>query len=146
MPEGALEKKKEKAKREEERKKREQQWLEKHSELTPFRDKNGDLNWRTPNGLIYGQGSAHGDRRKHVLEHTKPNHSKPKHSVFKGEETEVFAMIDEAWSKRGTPSPSKGRDTYVIDMGRKIGTKGERKIKIVVERGTSEIVTAYPVR
>ena len=30
-------------------------------------------------------------------------------------------------------------------MGRKIGTKGERKIKIVVERGTSEIVTAFPV-
>ncbi|EGK09937.1 hypothetical protein HMPREF9374_2740 [Desmospora sp. 8437] len=141
-----LEKEKEKAKREEERKKKKQQWLEKHSELTAFRDRNGDLNWRSPNGLIYGQGSKHGDRRKHVLEHTKPDKSKPKHSVFIGEEKEVFAMIDEAWSNRGTPFPSKGRDTYVIDMGRKIGTKGEKKIKIVVERGTSEIVTAYPVR
>ncbi len=31
-------------------------------------------------------------------------------------------------------------------MGRTIGTLGETKIRIVVKQGTSEIITAYPVK
>nr|WP_232436558.1 RHS repeat-associated core domain-containing protein [Burkholderia ubonensis] len=32
--------------------------------------------WSTPNGLIYGQGSKHGNRVKHVLDHESPNPKK----------------------------------------------------------------------
>jgi len=56
---------------------------------------------------------------------------------------EVFRLIDEAWMRRKAPS-SHDRGRYVISMGRVVGTKGENAIAIVVQPGTSNVVTAYP--
>lgn len=35
---------------------------------------------------------------------------------------------------------------YFIPMGRAIGTSGETSIKIIVRPGTSQVITAYPVK
>jgi RHS repeat-associated protein len=103
--------------------------------------------WSTPAGLNYGQGSAHGNRVKHVLDHESPNTNKPKHSVFcvcrHGSSLDV---VDEAWKKRGSPTRSGPNDVYEVPMGRSIGTQGETTVRIVTKAGTNEVVTAYPVQ
>jgi len=38
--------------------------------------------WTSPAGLVYGHGSVHGNRVKHVLDHLVPNPSKPTHLIF----------------------------------------------------------------
>lgn len=35
---------------------------------------------------------------------------------------------------------------YVVPMGRAIGASGETSIKIIVRPGTSQLITAYPVK
>uniref|UniRef100_UPI00146AE6BD RHS repeat-associated core domain-containing protein n=1 Tax=Uliginosibacterium gangwonense TaxID=392736 RepID=UPI00146AE6BD len=100
--------------------------------------------WVTPNGLSYGQGSQHGNRVKHVLEHESPNPNKPNHSVFcpakKGSSLDV---VDEAWAKRGQPE-ANDPGAYVVPMGRAIGTAGETNVRIITRPGTNEIISAYP--
>ncbi|WP_158071208.1 hypothetical protein [Streptomyces sp. CB00455] len=55
-----------------------------------------------------------------------------------------MGVIDEGWLKRGTPDPSDPAK-YVIDMGKEVGTQGEKKLKIVVVPGTNKIITAHPM-
>ncbi len=31
-------------------------------------------------------------------------------------------------------------------MGRIVGTRGERRLRVVVRRGTTDILSAYPIR
>ncbi|WP_196481780.1 RHS repeat-associated core domain-containing protein, partial [Burkholderia stagnalis] len=101
--------------------------------------------WNTPNGLIYGQGSKHGNRVKHVLDHESPNPKKTTHSVFctckKGGSLD---LVDEAWTKRGQPLVDDP-GAYIVPMGRVIGTAGETNIKIIARPGTNEVISAYPV-
>ncbi|MEM7247176.1 MAG: RHS repeat-associated core domain-containing protein [Acidobacteriota bacterium] len=104
----------------------------------------GNGRWESPGGLIYGQGSAHGNRVKHVLAHTKPDPSKPMHSVFTADRTRVLAVVDEAWTRRGAALPNDPA-AFVVPMGRVVGTNGERAVKLIVRPGTTEIITAYPV-
>jgi hypothetical protein len=101
--------------------------------------------WTTPKGMVYGQGSAEGNRIQHVLEHTVPDPSKPAHTVFNVDRNQVLGLIDEAWATRGAPLPNDP-GAYVIPMGRVVGQGGETSIKIVVRPGTSNVITAYPVR
>lgn len=35
---------------------------------------------------------------------------------------------------------------YVVQIGRAIGTSGETSIKTIVRPGTSQVITAYPVK
>ncbi|MGG0940322.1 RHS repeat-associated core domain-containing protein [Brevibacillus centrosporus] len=105
----------------------------------------GNKTWKSSQGLIYGYDRNYGNRVKHVLEHTKPNPNKANHTVFSDNKTEVLSLVDEAWALKKTPVPGDP-GAYIVDMGRKIGTQGETKIRIVVKPGTSEIITAYPVR
>lgn len=107
--------------------------------------------WVSPAGLRYGPDPSpkYDTRIDHVMAHTKPDPSKPKHSLFvEKDRTKLLALIDEAWKKRGPPNTQgqrgKGRDVYEINMNKKIGTKGERTIRVIVEEGTSDMVTAYP--
>jgi len=101
--------------------------------------------WSTPNGLSYGQGSAHGNRVKHLLEHESPNSRKSAHSVFcvckKGGSLD---LVDEAWANRGRPLATDP-GAYVVPMGRVVGTAGETNIKIITRPGTNDVITAYPV-
>ena len=118
----------------------------------PILGKFGKLNynketrsWTSSGGLEYTQGSVHGNRVKHVLDHTKPNPNKPTHSVFNVDKTKLLELLDEAWSKKGASIPVNSRASD-IPMGRVIGTEGETAIRLVVEPGTNKVITAYPVK
>jgi len=109
----------------------------------------GPNKWISAQGLIYDQGSRDGNRLAHVLRHAKPDPTKPVHSVYNVPENQVTAVIDEAWSRRRLVRPDRqpnGNDVYDIPMNRTIGTKGERAVRIVVETGTSRIITAFPIK
>jgi filamentous hemagglutinin len=103
----------------------------------------GSNTWKSPAGLIYGQGSKQGNRVKHVLEHLVPDPSKAKHSIFNVDRTKVIGLIDEGWSKRGAHVVGDP-GAYVVDMGRVIGTAGETHLRIIVRPGTTEVISAYP--
>lgn len=109
----------------------------------------GPNRWISSQGLIYDQGSRQGNRLAHVLAHAKPDPGKPVHSVYNVPENQVTAIVDEAWSRRKLVKPdrqSNGNDVYDIPMERKVGTKGEMHVRIVVESGTTRIITAFPVK
>jgi len=109
----------------------------------------GNGEWQSTEGLIYGQGSKQGNRVKHVLEHAVPDPSKPLHSVFNVGKNDVLPLVDEAWSMKNGVTPvlqGNGNAVYNIPMGKIIGTNGEGTMRIVVEGGTSKIVTAFPVK
>ncbi|MFF5260640.1 polymorphic toxin-type HINT domain-containing protein [Actinomadura viridis] len=100
--------------------------------------------YRSPQGLVYGDGSAEGHRILHVLEHGRENLNKPLHSVFKPDKG-VLDYVDEAWSKRHsvTPIQQGNRQVYIIPMDRAVGTQGEKFIRVVVQNG-KEVITAFP--
>ena len=102
--------------------------------------------WKSKEGLIYEQGSKHGNRVEHVLAHTKPDPKKPVHSVFNVDQDKVIDLIDKAWLKRKNEvSKNSDVDVYIAAMKKVVGTQGERRIKIVVAAGTKEIITAHPI-
>lgn len=102
-------------------------------------------------GLYYGTDPSpkFNTRFDHVMAHTKPDPSKPKHSMFiEKSRVAIVALIDEAWQKRDAPNRqggAQGRDKYQVDMGRRIGTDGERELRLIMEADSNDIVTAYPV-
>ena len=82
---------------------------------------------------------------KHILRHAWPGTTKP--SVFSVSPREVPALTDQAWKKRGLllpPEPGKIYDVFVVDMGKVVGTKGESKIRVIMELNSNNIVTAHP--
>jgi hypothetical protein len=105
----------------------------------------------SPAGLRYGDDPSPRfvTRIDHIMAHTQMDAQAKKHSVFVVKEKQALLdLLDEAWKKRGTPLLQEGkrpRDAYDIAMGRVIGTKGQKNIRIITEFGTSDIVTAYPV-
>jgi len=108
----------------------------------------GNSMWKSSSGLIYDQGSKEGNRVLHVLQHTKPDITKSKHTVFNVGKDKLLSLIDEAWDMRGKVNSvvqKNGNEVFDIPMSREIGTNGETKIRIVVEKGTSNIVTSYPI-
>jgi len=105
----------------------------------------GDNAWESSAGLIYGADKKFGNRVKHVLAHGTPNPSKASHTVFNVGSDEILGLVDEAWTMKGNPL-TNDPGAYLVDMGRTIGTNGESTIKVIVKPGTSEIITAYPVK
>ncbi len=104
-----------------------------------------DGTYRSPAGLIYGEDPKFGNRIYHVLEHMKEIPNKRYHTLFNTTEDKLFGLLDEAWLKKG-PQLANDLGTYVIDMGKVIGTQGETAIRIVTKQSTSQILTAYPVK
>ncbi|MEO8499225.1 MAG: hypothetical protein ABI614_29520, partial [Planctomycetota bacterium] len=102
--------------------------------------------WKSAGGLIYGQGSVHGNRVLHVLDHLVPNALKSTHSLFNVGRTQLIGLVDDAWRLKSGPGilQPNGNRVWIVDMGRAIGTNGERFIQIVVRDGTTEIITAFP--
>lgn len=101
--------------------------------------------------MIYGQGSKHGNRLRHILKHAQVDPTKPIHSVFDMDIKSIPSAIDEAWRKRGSAirsvNPSNANTEYIVNMGRTVGQNGENSIKVVIKAGTeSDIVTAFPTR
>ncbi|MEU2505173.1 putative T7SS-secreted protein [Streptomyces sp. NPDC007863] len=104
----------------------------------------GSDRYQSPEGLIYGPGSAHDHRITHVMEHAAPDPSKTQHSVFiSSDQADILALIDEGWAKRGAPDPNDPA-RYVVPMGRDVGTAGEQNLRIVVVPGTTKVITAFP--
>ena len=94
--------------------------------------------------MIYGQ-SQDGNRVIHVLKHTIPDPSKPLHTVYNVDKSNVIGLVDEAWTKRGNGiMQGNGNVFYDIDMGRVIGTNNESVIRIITRGYTNEIITAFP--
>ena len=111
--------------------------------FTTYRTPDGDMVHVSPSGLQYGRDPKFGNRVDHVLDHTSPTPGKPKHTVFNAQGDDALALVDEAWSKKGSPL-SSDPGAYVVPMGRAIGTSGETSIRVIVKPGTNEIITAYP--
>jgi len=121
----------------------------------------GRDHWLSPAGLHYrGRDPDGRTRLDHVLRHAAddPERDGP-HGVFDDGRDGALATIDAAWRlirKRDIePEIEGGRASYTVSLGRKVGYLGgsvgaERKhpsltrVFIVVERGTSHVVTAYP--
>jgi len=102
--------------------------------------------WTSAGGLVYGQGSAHGNRVNHVLDHCLPNLTKSTHSVFSVGRTKLIGMIDEAFAKRGAGVlQSNGNRMFEIDMGRVIGSIGETRLRLIIQDCTNNLVTAFPI-
>ena len=105
----------------------------------------------SPAGIRYGKdwSGKFDSRIAHIMAHTRPDPSKPKHSMFREKSQDgIIKLLDEAWKKRGPPerqTKGRGREVFDVDMGRVVGTEGERHIRIVVEADSADIVTAYPV-
>jgi hypothetical protein len=107
----------------------------------------GAGSWKSAEGIIYKkQVQGRENSLRHILRHASPGSTKP--SVFAGNPRDVPSLIDKAWKKRGAPlppEPGKLYDVFIVDMGAKIvGTKGETKIRIIMEPNSTNIVTAYP--
>lgn len=113
---------------------------------TPLTFDKAARTWTTPEGLIYTEGSAQGNRIKHVLEHTVPNPAKPVHSVFDVGRSEVLGVVDEAWTLRQGPGilQKNGNRLWDVDMGRVVGTSGQTSVRVIVQDGTTQIITAFP--
>jgi len=103
--------------------------------------------WRSTGGLVYGQGSAQGNRVLHVLEHLTPNPSKPLHTLFNVPRNQIIGLLDEAWAARQGAGvlQANGNRVFNIPMGRVVGAGGETNIRIVVRDGTTNVITAFPV-
>jgi hypothetical protein len=101
--------------------------------------------WQSPGGLIYKADKKFGNRINHVLAHAKTDPIKDQHTIFNVPENKVLQLIDEAWAMKSNPLESDAA-VYIIDMKRIIGLQEESAIKIVVIPGTSEILTAYPIK
>jgi hypothetical protein len=117
--------------------------------------------WQSPAGLIYTGRDPQGKTRiEHILRHSIDQPSRVgSHGVFNGGEAKIFPLIDEAYliakKKNTRPKTEGGSITYTIPMGRKIGYLGGRtgasrknppltRVFIVMKRGTTNIITAYP--
>ena len=113
---------------------------------TPLTFDRAARSWTTPEGLIYEQGSIHGNRVKHLLDHTVSNPSKSTHSIFDAGRSDVMGLVDEAWATRVGPGKLQpnGNRVWTVDMGRQVGTAGQTGIHIVVRDGTTKLITAFP--
>jgi hypothetical protein len=106
-------------------------------------------------GLIYDVGGKEGNRYDHIVQHLYENADKKVHSVFSVSKVPTSAYIvdflDKAWANpkkylEVKPDQPVGRyESWIIDMGEQVGTKGETYIRMVFKPGTTEIITAYPV-
>jgi len=105
------------------------------------------LEWTSAAGLVYGQRVVKGifveSRIQHVLAHGYKNIQKTTHSLFNVRPRNIIKLVDEAWLKRGAHVPGNP-NKFIVDMGRTIGTKGERNITLIVDSSSNRIITAFP--
>lgn len=116
----------------------------------------GDWWWESTAGLRYGIRASDGETRvAHVLAHGTNNLNKDLHGIFSASKNGILATIDEAWltGKRVKMRTHGGREEWIIDAGKTIGTEGGkygrgaplRHLFMVLKEGTTEVITAYPV-
>jgi hypothetical protein len=117
--------------------------------------------WMSPAGLRYQGRDPDGlTRVEHVARHARdiPERDGP-HGVFDGGEAVALAVIDEAWmlaeQQKLRPAREGDRSSYTVSLGRRVGYLGGRtgadknhpplrRVFIVFETGTKNIITAFP--
>ncbi len=114
--------------------------------------------WVSEKGITYLKPSGEKENRlRHVLRHafdrvTRIDGKRDGKIVWKSKFSKEYkikdipSLIDEAWTKRGAGKDINDKRTteYLIDMGKPVGENGEQKILIVMMKGTSNIITAFP--
>lgn len=95
--------------------------------------------------LLEEHGLTYENSKIEDLGYLDPSDEEKNRTFFSAPSTEIIALIDEAWVKKGDHLFGD-MGAYLIDMQRVIGTAGETAIKIIVKPGTAEIRTAYPVK
>jgi len=96
-------------------------------------------------------------RYEHVTKHNVPNINKKSHGVFYDD---AVGTTNEAWARAQqsglSPLTTDGVDIYTVPMGRDVGFAGgadanalagvpHTSVEIIVQSGTNNIITAYPV-
>lgn len=118
--------------------------------------------WISPEGLQYfGRDPQGRTRVEHIMRHARDDPSRDgPHGVFDAQaRPQVFGVIDEGWrlaeSKKLSPQYERDRGVYTVPFGRRIGYLGGKvgrrkgqpplsRLRIVFQRGSKRIVTAYP--
>ncbi|BAL88206.1 hypothetical protein AMIS_29860 [Actinoplanes missouriensis 431] len=113
----------------------------------PWQDIGGGW-FESPASLLYGPASVHGHRIRHLMAHMGPDPDKEVHTVFDIGDDNLFAVLDEAWLRRGDavyrdPPNAAFPNKLIIPMDRVIGTRGETHIMFIM-KNENEIITAYP--
>ena len=123
----------------------------------------GKTSWVSPAGLKYKGKDPKGlTRVEHVLRHAADQPRRAgSHGVFDGGNDKALATVDEAWrlvkTKKLKPKNEGRSSVYNISMGRRIGYLGGqsgakqrkpalKRVRIVVRKDTSEVITAFPVK
>jgi hypothetical protein len=115
--------------------------------------------YESPAGLIYGPGSEHGHRLKHIEHHMQDNVGRDIHGVFDGDMASVLRWIDDAYQRgmRGAKGTTKrkedGRDIIEATFntpigfvggksGRRKGNPATKRLRLVVQERS--VITAFP--
>lgn len=118
---------------------------------------------QSPAGLIYAMGPRGEHRLEHVMLHRQDNPQRPVHGVFRGTETEVLELIDDAFRmiqrndrrvRSNASDESPDRTEHVVEMGRPIGFKGGRngaaegnpplrRLKLIIQ-DDNRVITVFP--
>lgn len=127
--------------------------LEKATTGIPGLSYTDELNWVSEKGLIYRRHSkalGKENRLRHVLKHSYYMKTVTSKSKFSSsyQTKDIPKLIDQAWAKKGTPIVNgNGFHEYTIEMNKVVGTTSKHtKITIVTEKGSNNIITAYPVK
>ncbi|MEM9478552.1 MAG: hypothetical protein AAGA58_02700 [Verrucomicrobiota bacterium] len=128
----------------------------------PFKLKpTGIDTWTSPAGLVFKGRDPRGlTRLEHIMRHAKDYPDRNgSHGVFDGDAKTIFMLLDEAWNvaqRKGVrPKVEDDRVAYSIPMSRRVGYLGGQTGKkkghpplhsvfIVLNRGTREVITAFP--
>jgi hypothetical protein len=118
--------------------------------------------WESAAGLRYvGRDPAGLTRVSHVLRHAADDVTRPVHGVLDAGRRGALRVVDDAWiriQQQGIQGVTQGnRTVFTVDMGGRVGYLGGQagasagnpaltRLQIVVERGTSNVVTAFPVQ
>ena len=105
----------------------------------------GEDAWQSSGGLKYVGLDKNGlNRVEHVLRHTVPEGAG--HSVFSAPRNKILGLLDEAYASAGRVPVVGDPAAFITPMGRTVGTAGENAVRLIMRPGTSEIISAYPIK
>lgn len=105
----------------------------------------GEDAWLSSGGLKYVGLDKNGlNRVEHVLRHTVAQG--PGHSVFSVPRNQVFGLLDEAYASAARVPVPGDPAAFITPMGRTVGTSGENAVRLILRPGTTEVISAYPVK
>jgi len=105
----------------------------------------GEDAWQSSGGLKYVGLDKNGlNRIEHVLQHVAPG--VPGKSVFNVPRNQILGLLDEAYASAARVPVPGVPAAFITPMGRTVGTAGENAVRLILRPGTSEVISAYPVK